>query len=70
VAVFKVGGEMFALVTLSAPDGFVKFTCDAHLASSSEIGSTRSVAAGRHWTTVGRADRALDHDPSVSDVTS
>ncbi len=56
VAVFKVGGRMFALVPLGAPPGSVSLKCDPHLAAGLR---TRypAVTPGyhlnkRHWNTV------------------
>lgn len=56
VAVFKVGGKMFALVPLGRPPGSVSLKCDPDLA----IGLRRrhaAITAGyhlnkRHWNTI------------------
>lgn len=56
VAVFKVAGKMFALVSLGAPPGSVSLKCDPDLA----VGLRRqhaAITAGyhlskRHWNTV------------------
>lgn len=56
VAVFKVGGRMFALVSLAASPGFVNLKCDPDLALELRA---RHPAVGpgyhmnkRHWNTV------------------
>jgi len=65
VAVFKVAGRMFALVTLGPPPGSVSLKCDPDLA----IGLRRrhaAITAGyhlnkRHWNTV-TLDGSISHD--------
>lgn len=56
VAVFKVGGRMFALVTLDAPPGSVSLKCEPDLALDLR-GQYAAVTAGyhldkRHWNTI------------------
>lgn len=65
VAVFKVAGKMFALVSLGAPPGSVSLKCDPDLA----VGLRRqhaAITAGyhlskRHWNTV-TLDGSLPHE--------
>jgi predicted DNA-binding protein (MmcQ/YjbR family) len=65
VAVFKVAGKMFALVTLGSPPGSVSLKCDPDLA----IGLRRRYAAitagyhlsKRHWNTV-TLDGSVPHE--------
>jgi predicted DNA-binding protein (MmcQ/YjbR family) len=65
VAVFKVAGKMFALVSLGAPPGSISLKCDPDLA----IGLRRqhaAITAGyhlskRHWNTV-TLDGSLPHE--------
>jgi predicted DNA-binding protein (MmcQ/YjbR family) len=65
VAVFKVGGKMFALVNLDGPDGFVNLKCDPELALElrDRLPAVRPGyhADKRHWNTVD-LDVALDRD--------
>lgn len=65
VAVFKVGGKMFALVNLDGPDGFVNLKCDPDLALElrDRLAAVRPGyhADKRHWNTVD-LDVALDGD--------
>jgi predicted DNA-binding protein (MmcQ/YjbR family) len=56
VAVFKVAGKMFALVTLGPPPGSVSLKCDPDLAASLRS-RYAAITAGyhlnkRHWNTV------------------
>jgi predicted DNA-binding protein (MmcQ/YjbR family) len=56
VAVFKVAGKMFALVTLGPPPGSVSLKCDPDLAASLRS-RYPAITAGyhlskRHWNTV------------------
>lgn len=68
VAVFKVAGKMFALVTLDSPPGSVSLKCDPDLA----VGLRRRYAAitagyhlnKRHWNTV-TLDGSVPHDELV-----
>ena len=65
VAVFKVGGRMFALVSLEGSPGFVNLTCDPELAVAWRARHT-AVRPGyhankRHWNTVD-LDGSLDED--------
>jgi predicted DNA-binding protein (MmcQ/YjbR family) len=56
VAVFKVGGKMFALVSLDGPDRFVNLKCDPDLALElrDRFDAVRPGyhADKRHWNTV------------------
>jgi predicted DNA-binding protein (MmcQ/YjbR family) len=65
VAVFKVGGKMFALVNLDGSDGFVNLKCDPDLALElrDRLPAVRPGyhADKRHWNTVD-LDVALDPD--------
>lgn len=65
VAVFKVAGKMFALVSLEGPSGYVNLKCDPDLALELRD-RHRSVRPGyhmdkRHWNTVD-LDIPLDPD--------
>ena len=56
VAVFKVAGKMFALVSLGAPPGSVSLKCDPELAVELRA-RYRAITAGyhlskRHWNTI------------------
>jgi predicted DNA-binding protein (MmcQ/YjbR family) len=56
VAVFKVGGRMFALVALGAPPGTVSLKCDPDLASDLRA-RYAAITPGyhlskRHWNTI------------------
>jgi predicted DNA-binding protein (MmcQ/YjbR family) len=56
VAVFKVAGKMFALVSLGAPPGSVSFKCNPELAVGLR-GRDTAITAGyhlskRHWNTI------------------
>jgi predicted DNA-binding protein (MmcQ/YjbR family) len=56
VAVFKVAGRMFALVSLGEPPGSVSLKCDPHLAAGLRA-RYAAVTPGyhlnkRHWNTV------------------
>jgi len=56
VAVFKVAGRMFALVSLGQPPGSVSLKCDPHLAAGLRARHA-AVTPGyhlnkRHWNTV------------------
>jgi predicted DNA-binding protein (MmcQ/YjbR family) len=56
VAVFKVGGKMFALVTLGPPTGSVSLKCDPDLAAGLRR-RYAAITAGyhlnkQHWNTV------------------
>jgi predicted DNA-binding protein (MmcQ/YjbR family) len=64
VAVFKVGGKMFALVLLSGPVGSVSVKCDPAVAVALR-GQFAAVTAGyhlnkRHWNTVALDDSVPD----------
>ncbi len=65
VAVFKVGGKVFALVSLDGPDGFVNLKCDPDLALElrHRFDAVRPGyhANKRHWNTVD-LDVPLDPD--------
>jgi predicted DNA-binding protein (MmcQ/YjbR family) len=65
VAVFKVAGKMFALVSLDGPDGFVNLKCDPDLALElrDRLPAVRPGyhANKRHWNTVD-LDVPLDPD--------
>jgi predicted DNA-binding protein (MmcQ/YjbR family) len=65
VAVFKVGGKMFALVSLEGPLGFMNLKCDPALALELRD-RYAAVRPGyhtnkRHWNTVD-LDGSLDDD--------
>jgi predicted DNA-binding protein (MmcQ/YjbR family) len=56
VAVFKVAGKMFALVSLGPPPGSVSLKCDPHLAAGLRA-RYAAITAGyhlskRHWNTI------------------
>ncbi len=56
VAVFKVAGKMFALVSLGAPPGSVSLKCDPELAVELRV-RYAAITAGyhlskRHWNTI------------------
>jgi predicted DNA-binding protein (MmcQ/YjbR family) len=56
VAVFKVAGKMFALVSLGAPPGSVSLKCDPELAAELRA-RYAAITAGyhlskRHWNTI------------------
>ena len=65
VAVYKVGGKMFALVNLDGPDGFVNLKCDPDLALElrDRLDAVRPGyhADKRHWNTID-LDVPLDPD--------
>jgi len=65
VAVFKIGGRMFALVTLSETPGRVTLKCDPSLALELRARHP-AIQPGyhmnkRHWNTV-TLDGSVDHD--------
>jgi len=68
VAVFKVGGKMFALVSLEGAEGFVNLKCDPDLAV--ELRDRHAAvrpgyhANKRHWNTVD-----LDGTVDAEDIT-
>jgi predicted DNA-binding protein (MmcQ/YjbR family) len=66
VAVFKVGGRMFALVSLSQSPGSVSLKCDPDLASELRARHA-AITPGyhlskRHWNTVALNDSVPDDD--------
>jgi predicted DNA-binding protein (MmcQ/YjbR family) len=66
VAVFKVAGKMFALVSLGPPPGSVSLKCDPDLAADLRARYT-GISAGyhlnkRHWNTVALDGSVPDED--------